>query len=36
VVPDTRRVYGADAEHRKIADPLLVSIDLRDISFDRH
>ena len=34
VVPVTRRVYAADAEHRKIADPLLVSIDLRDISFD--
>ena len=33
VVPVTRRVYPADAEHRKIADPLLVSIDLRDISF---
>jgi hypothetical protein len=34
VVPVTRRVYAADAEHRKIAEPLLVSIDLRDISFD--
>jgi hypothetical protein len=34
VVPVTRRVYAADADHRKIAEPLLVSIDLRDISFD--
>jgi hypothetical protein len=25
VVPVTRRVYAADAEHCKIADPLLVS-----------
>jgi hypothetical protein len=33
-VPVTRRVYAADADHRKIAEPLLVSIDLRDISFD--
>ena len=30
VVPVTRRVYAADAEHRKIADPLLVSIDRRN------
>ena len=36
VVPVTRRVYAADAEHRKIPDPLLVSIDLRDISFNRN
>jgi hypothetical protein len=34
VVPVTRRVYGVDADRRKIADPLLVSIDLRDIAFD--
>jgi hypothetical protein len=34
VVPVTRRVYGVDADRRKIADPLLVSIDLRDIVFD--
>ena len=34
VVPVTRRVYGVDAEHRKIAHPLLVSIDLKDIAFD--
>jgi hypothetical protein len=34
VLPVTRRVYAADAERRMIADPLLVSIDLRDISFD--
>jgi hypothetical protein len=36
VVPVTRRIYAADAEHRKIANPLLVSIYLRDISFDRN
>lgn len=35
VVPITRRVYAADAGHHKIADPLLVSIDFRDIAFDR-
>lgn len=34
VVPVTRRVYAADADHRKIAGPLLASIGLRDISFD--
>jgi hypothetical protein len=36
VVPVTRRVYAAHAAHRKIPDLLLVSIDLRDISFDRN
>ena len=36
VVPITRRVYAADDEHRKIVNPLLVSIDLRDICFDRN
>jgi hypothetical protein len=35
VVPFTRRVYGVDNELRKIADPLLVSIDFQDICFDR-
>jgi hypothetical protein len=34
VVPVTRRVDAADADHRKVAEPLLVAIDLRDISFD--
>ena len=34
VVLVTRRVYAADADHPKIAEPLLVSIDLGDISFD--
>jgi hypothetical protein len=34
VVPVTSRVYAADVEHHKIADPLLASIDLRDISFN--
>ena len=35
VVPVTRRVFGVDANRLKIADPLLVSIDLREIAFDR-
>jgi hypothetical protein len=30
VVPVTRRVCAADADHRKIAEPLPVSIDLGD------
>ena len=34
VAPVTSRVHAADADHRKIAEPLLLSIDLRDISFD--
>jgi hypothetical protein len=34
VVPVTRLDHAADADHRKITEPLLVSIDLRDISFD--
>ena len=34
MVPVTRRVYATDADHRKIAEPLLVSIRLRGISFD--
>ena len=34
VVPVLRHVCGADADHRKIAEPLRVSIDLRDVSFD--
>ncbi len=29
----TRRVYAADADHGKITEPLLVPIDLRDLSF---
>jgi hypothetical protein len=33
VVPTKRRVYAADANKRKIAEPLLVAIDSRDISF---
>jgi hypothetical protein len=33
-VPVTRRVDAADGDHRKIAEPHPVSINLRDISFD--
>jgi hypothetical protein len=33
VVPTKRRVYAPDANKRKIAEPVLVAIDIRDISF---
>ena len=33
VVPTKRRVYAPDANKRKIPEPVLVAIDIRDISF---
>jgi hypothetical protein len=33
VVPTKRRVYALDANKRKIPEPVLVAIDIRDISF---
>ncbi len=33
VVPTKRRVYAQDANKRKIPEPVLVAIDIRDISF---
>jgi hypothetical protein len=33
VVPTKRRVYAADASKQKIPEPVLVAIDIRDISF---
>jgi hypothetical protein len=33
VVPTTRRAYAADANERKIPDPVLAAIDIRDRSF---
>lgn len=33
VVPTKRRVYAADANKQKIPEPVLVAIDIRDISF---
>jgi hypothetical protein len=33
VVPTKGRVYAPDANKRKIAEPVLVAIDIRDISF---
>ena len=33
VVPMKRRVYASDANKQKIPDPVLVAIDIRDISF---
>ena len=33
VVPTKRRVYAADANKRKLAEPVLVAIDIGDISF---
>ena len=33
VIPTKRRVYGADANKHKIPEPVLVAIDIRDISF---
>ena len=33
VVPTNRRVYAADANKQKIPEPVLVAIDIRDISF---
>ena len=35
VVPTKRRVYTPDADKRKIQEPVLVAIDIRDISFQR-
>lgn len=35
VVPSKRRVYAADANKQKIPEPVLVAIDIRDISFQR-
>lgn len=35
VVPTKRRVYAADANKQKIPEPVLVAIDIRDISFQR-
>ena len=33
VVPMKRRVYAPDANKQKIPEPVLVAIDIRDISF---
>ncbi len=33
IVPTTRRVYAYDAEQHKIPDPLLVAIDMGEITF---
>ena len=33
VVPTKRRVYAPDANKREIPEPVLVAIDIRDISF---
>jgi hypothetical protein len=33
VVPTKRRVYAPDANKRKIAEPVLVAIDIHDVSF---
>jgi hypothetical protein len=33
VVPTTRRVYASDANKQKIPEPVLVAIDIRNISF---
>ena len=35
VVPTKRRVYAPDANKQKISEPVLVGIDIRDISFQR-
>ena len=36
VVPTKRRVYAADANKRKIPEPVLVAIDSREISFSAY
>jgi hypothetical protein len=33
VVPTKRRAYAPDASKRKIPEPVLAAIDIRDISF---
>ncbi len=34
VVPHERRVFAYDSEKRKVAEPLLVAIDIHEIEFD--
>jgi hypothetical protein len=35
VVPTKRRVYAADGNKQKVPEPVLVPIDILDISFQR-
>ena len=35
LVPTKRRVYAADGNKRRVSEPVLVAIDIRDISFQR-